>query len=152
MGQVVRLFRKIVIIFSGVLLLLAVGITSLIYIEVHSDHEFSATDFEHATGISMPPSAQILKGESLNWDVHGDHDACAIIRVSPKDFEKLEAKIHPTSTLATGGATTCSAAMYTEFYKYSSQRREEATVEGGHFRSWSLADGEPVVMVQYSSW
>jgi len=148
----VKLFRKIVIIFCGVLLLLAVGITSLIYIEMHSDHEFSATDFEQATGVYMPPSVQILAGESLNWDFHGDHDACAIIRVSPKDFEELEAKIHPTSTLATGGATTCSAAMYAEFSKYSSQRREEATVAGGHFRSWSLANGEPVVMVQYSSW
>jgi hypothetical protein len=147
-----KLFRKIVIIFFGVLLLLAVGIISLIYIEMHSDHEFSATDFEHTTGISMPPSAQILKGESLNWDVHGDHDACAIIRVSPKDFKELEAKIHPTSTLATGGATTCSVAMYAEFSKYASKRREEATVAGGHFRSWSLADEEPVVMVQYSSW
>jgi len=145
-------FRKIFFIFSGMILLLAVGTTSLIYIEMHSEHEFSATDFENATGISMPPSAQILKGESINWDIHGDHDACAIIRVSPKDYKELEAKIHPTSTYDAGGAVTCSATMYAEFSKYTCERREEATVAGGYFRSWVLVDGKPVVLVQYSSW
>ena len=138
---------KFVVSTVGGLIIVAALATGFTYLQLH---EFSASDFEHATGHPLPASARILKGEAGDWDLHGDHDACALIEVSRQDYELLLSAIRPR--MRSGDTTPCSAEMYTAFARYTAKAVESAAVEGGSFRSWALAAEEPVVMVQYSSW
>jgi len=114
---------------------------------------FSADDFKRATGHSLPESAHILKSESRNWDLHGDHDACALIEVSEQDYAQLSAAIRPTSP-SDGklSNTPCSNAMYARFAQYSVRVAEYASWDGGGFRHWALVDGKPLIMVQVATW
>jgi hypothetical protein len=114
---------------------------------------FSAADFKRATGHSLPESASILKSESMNWDVHGDHDACALIEVSEKDYVELSAAMHPSSPSdGKPSNAPCSKAMYATFAQYSVRVAEYASWDGGGFRHWALAEGKPLVMVQVATW
>ncbi len=114
---------------------------------------FSADDFKRATGHALPASARILNSESMNWDVHGDHDACALIEVSEKDYAILSASIHP-STPSDGKPSNapCSPAMYAAFAQYSVRVAEYASWDGGGFRHWALVEGKPLIMVQVATW
>ncbi|EGM76670.1 hypothetical protein Rhein_3246 [Rheinheimera sp. A13L] len=105
-------------------MVLALLLAALIFWRVNGEHEFSAGDFERATGQQLPVSARIIASESLNWDLQGDHDACALIDVS----------------------------MEALFAGYKVLAAEYGSVQGGEGRYWAIAVGKPVVMVRYASW
>jgi hypothetical protein len=114
---------------------------------------FSAEDFKRATGHPLPESAHVLKAESMNWDVHGDHDACALIEVAEKDYAMLSAAIRPTSPSdGKPSSAPCSKAMYATFAQYSVRVAEYASWNGGGFRHWALVEGKPLIMVQVATW
>jgi hypothetical protein len=115
---------------------------------------FSADDFQRATGHELPESARILKSESMNWDVNGDHDACALIEVSEKDYAKLSAAMRPTSQTSDAKPSNapCSKGMYATFAQHSVRVAEYASWEGGGFRHWALVEGKPLVLVQVATW
>jgi hypothetical protein len=114
---------------------------------------FSADDFKRATGHSLPESAHILKSESMNWDIHGDHDACALIEVSEQDYSRLRTAMRPTvSPDEKPSNAPCSKDMYATFAQYSAQVEEWASWEGGGFRRWVLVEDKPLIMVQVATW
>jgi hypothetical protein len=114
---------------------------------------FSAEDFKRATGHSLPESARVLKSESIHWDFHGDHEACALVEVSEQDYSRLRTIMHPTlASAAKPSDAPCSEDMYATFAQYSPQIEEYATWEGGGFRRWALVDGKPLILVQVSTW
>ena len=109
---------------------------------------FSADDFKRATGHSLSESAHILKSESMNWDVHGDHDACALVEVSQRDYEQLRIAMPQMSPSAGKPSNApCSKEMYATFAQYSAGVEEYSTWEGGGFRRWALVNGKPLIMV-----
>jgi hypothetical protein len=114
---------------------------------------FSADDFRRATGHALPDSAHILESESMNWDAHGDHDACALVEVSQADYERLRIVMSQMAP-STGKPSNapCSKEMYATFAQYSAGPEEYATWEGGGFRRWGLVEGKPLIMVQVTTW
>jgi hypothetical protein len=114
---------------------------------------FSADDFKRATGHDLPASARLVKSESMNWDAHGDHDACALIEVSEKDYAILSAAIHPGAPSAAKPSNApCSESMYAAFAQYQVRVAEYASWDGGGFRHWALVEGKPLIMVQVATW
>ncbi|MFG6431737.1 hypothetical protein [Roseateles sp. LYH14W] len=148
--MIVERVAKFTVAVVGALIALAALGAGLVYFQLYGEHEFSAADFEDATGQKLPASARILKGESRGWDLRGDHDACALIKLSQADYERLLAAIRPGT--GSDNASPCSAEMYAAFARYTVRAAESTSKQGGSYYAWALADGQSVVMVEYSSW
>jgi hypothetical protein len=114
--------------------------------------EFSPSDFEAATGVAYPPSARVIQGESLGWDIHGDHDACALIEVSPEDHQRLLLAMGQRAESVPPASLDCSEHMNAEIKKVVVRASASKSAEGGYSHYWALAKDKPLVVVQYSSW
>ncbi len=149
MKRFVQFIFAILGILTAILLLLAVYFFWLI----HREHVFSASDFEKVIGQQLPASARIIAGESLDWDLQGSHDACAVIEVSAEDFTRLQKVIKPNDVSEPVPASlSCSAEMTEVFARYKVLVAEYGSVKGGESRYWALVDGQPIVLVRYASW
>jgi len=153
LGIDVKRFAKFILATLGILIAMALVLAVFILWQAHSEHEFSSRDFESATGQQLPASASIIAGESLNWDLQGDHDACAVIEISPEDFQRLQGVIKPSKVSDPVPASiSCSEEMNTLFANYKVLVAEYSSAEGGEGRYWALVDGKPIVLVRYASW
>ncbi len=74
-----KAFVKYTLAALGFFIAMAFVLVALIFWQVKAEHQFSADDFTRATGQPWPVSARVIAGESFNWDLQGDHDACAVI-------------------------------------------------------------------------
>lgn len=146
-------FAKFILATLGILIAMALVLAVSIFWQVRSEHAFSSRDFESATGQQLPASASIVASESLDWDLHGDHDACAVIEISPEDFQRLQNVIKPSQVSEPVPASiSCSDEMNALFANYTVLVAEYGSTEGGEGRYWALADGKPIVLVRYASW
>jgi len=115
--------------------------------------EFDSSDFERGTGSLLPVGAHFLKAETRNWDVHGDHDACAVVQLPQADFDALRARVLKNPSAGQRPAlVSCSHEMYAEFSRYAVELRQHSSVPGGLVREIILVRDQPIVLVQYSSW
>lgn len=148
-----KTLAKFILATFGILIALAILLTVLIFLQVNSDHEFTSGDFENATGQQLPASAEIILSESLNWDLYGDHDACAVIEISMEDFQRLEKIMKPSNVSdQVPASVSCSDDMDALFASYKILAAEYGFKEGGEARYWALVDGKPIVLVRYASW
>jgi hypothetical protein len=123
-----------------------------IYACTPTDKAFDASDYERGTGLPFPISARVLKGETRDWDFHGDHDACAIVELSRADYESLLTEAIKNPSKGERPTLNCSPDMNYELSKYSVELIQYASSEGGWAREWSLARDQPIVLIRYSSW
>ena len=133
--------------------LLATSLTLYFASVSSSDDDFYASEFTRVTGMPLPSSARIVKAESSDWDLHGDHDTCLLIEVSPEDMQQLRSSMHASDQIATRESTRpYSDEMYQAFSKYQVEVESHAHQAGGEFSRWALASALPIVMVEYASW
>ncbi|HTU67510.1 MAG TPA: hypothetical protein VMF52_16290 [Steroidobacteraceae bacterium] len=101
----------------------------------------------------MPAGAHLLKAETRNWDFHGDHDACAVVEMAQADYFRIRDAILKNPSVGERPAlVACSSSMYAEFARYAVEIRQYSSKEGGLVREVALVRGQPIVLVQYSSW
>jgi hypothetical protein len=118
-----------------------------------NNRAFDASDFERGIGSLLPPGAHFLKAETRNWDLHGDHDACAVVEMPQAEFDKLRAEVLKNpSTGQRPALVSCSQEMYAEFSRYAVDLRQHSSVQGDVVRELALVRDRPIVLVQYSSW
>lgn len=144
---------KFILIAFGLLIGIVLLLLAVMFWQVQGEHEFSAGDFERVTGQQLPASVKIIAAESLDWDLHGDHDACAVIEISMEDFQQLQQLMDPNDgSEPVPAGLTCSDNMNALFASYKVLAAEYGSAEGGEARYWALVDGKPIVLVKYASW
>lgn len=132
---------------------LGAAIAALTLACTETSRSFDASDFERGAGFPLPLGAQVLKAETRNWDGNGDHDACAVVKVSQAEYDKIQAVVDQKPSVGPRPALiACSDSMYSEFARYAAGTRQYSSMEGGLARELVLVKNQPILLVQVSSW
>lgn len=61
----------------------------LVYTAFYPANDFYVEEFERGTHSSFPVSGEIIAKNATYPDIHGDYTACAVVRFSRADYDKL---------------------------------------------------------------
>lgn len=102
--------------------------------------------------VKFPASGKIVRKYASLLDFHGDYESCALIEVSPEDFQVLsEAIIKGEPPMENKQPYSCgSIDAAGKMPKYKFSKRKE--VVGGSISEWGVLEGGQWVYFSYSSW
>lgn len=147
----VLLWRK-ALIFRWLISFFAIFVLVQLYWAGNPRDSFYIYDFERMAPVKFPASGKIVRKYASLLDFHGDYESCALIEVSPEDFQVLsEAIIKGEPPMENKQPYSCgSIDAAGKMPKYKFSKRKE--VVGGSISEWGVLEGGQWVYFSYSSW
>ncbi|MGH8446261.1 MAG: hypothetical protein ACREVL_13395 [Solimonas sp.] len=141
-GRVARL--------AGLALLLFIGGEA--YLAVNPPESFYREEYTRITGQPFPAGARFLFKDASYPDFQGDYTSCALLRVSPEEYERLRTQMPATFAPQTFIGSDCLDDLMEATGRHKLAAEFASIGPDDEYRYWALVDGEPEVVIHYVSW
>ncbi|MET4107214.1 hypothetical protein [Hymenobacter sp. UYP22] len=152
--------RKAARIFAGLLGCGLLVVSYFVYTAFYPTDEFYEKEFQHIAGLPFPKSGEILTKDASYPDQHGDYSACALVEVSPQEYQAILQRIAQDSSFAATSLATDIPVRSDSFIKvagnvttesYAKRYSKGSSVQHAYQFIGFLADRKTIIIYRYSS-
>ncbi|HLX12652.1 MAG TPA: hypothetical protein VKS81_07560 [Bacteroidota bacterium] len=137
----------------GIILLIGISCGYEAYTALYPTDSYYENEFRDITRVPYPASGKIIFKDATLPDLHGDHSACALIEVSPDDYNRLLKQI-PSVKLDTmdrlGSAPEDK--LFKQYGQLSMASETWRTTADDKYFYWGCVEGKPWIEIHYCRW
>lgn len=124
-----------------------------VYQAIYPNDSFYEREFTRVSSLKFPESGKILNKYASYPDLHGDYTACALIEISPIEYEALRKTIESNSlsTKLTGASGCAQNEKWSDVLpNYTASIK--VSKAGGHESEWGVLEGGRLMYFSFSNW